>query len=107
MYLTNAQIVTKFIQHEQRVDRLEQTMETQFQQLRHEMQVGFDKLIGFMIDLKQETSLMNHALSRVEKDVEMLKADVAVLKDDVSLLKSDVANLKIDMRLVKDTLKIQ
>ena len=105
--LTNAQIEAKFIIQDQRFDRIEKTMETQFQQLRHEMQIGFDKLFGFMIDMKQEMSLMNHAISRVEADVAVLKVDVAGLRRDISTLQQDVSLLQHDMTKVKGVLKIE
>ena len=48
----------------------------------------FDKIYGKLTDLKDEQTLMNGALRRVESDVSVLKGDVAELKTGLSRVES-------------------
>ena len=63
-------------------------------------------LPGLVRKLMAAVEEMNRRLTRVEQDVEVLKADVGVLKADVEVLKADVEVLKADVEVLKADVEV-
>ncbi len=89
-----------------RLDRLEQALRAEMDQLRRAAERRFAPLESSMNRFQLELKRHREEFRLLSDDVAVLKSDVKILKDDVKILKSDVKILKDDVKILKDDVKV-